>query len=228
MLELKAFHNEEDGQMYANQESVTGMFNVYWNFIYTGTPYALHRKVNQRNFGTGMSTRLAVIPLPDKGAASRHREVIENAEEVLIRLENDTSLPDNRWRARSMLDMCQNLRIYMVEIAGTESYDERMELLERNIRGETGLTALIETYMHDFIDDEVQELSRIKGLNSQFPEHFVCCGRGSSAGAAGCDYRTLFHSYQPQNHRSDSSAVSQSRTVWCRPVLCRTGKNRYS
>ena len=83
ILELKAFHNEEDGQMYANQESVTGMFNVYWNFIYTGTPYALHRKVNQRNFGTGMSTRLAVIPLPDKGTAQRHQEVIEGADEVL-------------------------------------------------------------------------------------------------------------------------------------------------
>ena len=55
VMELKAFHNEEEGQMYANQESYTGMFNVYWNFIYTGTPYALHRKVNPRNFGTGMS-----------------------------------------------------------------------------------------------------------------------------------------------------------------------------
>ena len=83
ILELKAFHNEEDGQMYANQESVTGMFNVFWNFIYTGTPYALHRKVNQRNFGTGMSTRLAVIPLPDKGTALRHQEVMEGAEEAL-------------------------------------------------------------------------------------------------------------------------------------------------
>ena len=38
ILELKAFHNEQDGQMYANQESVTGMFNVFWNFIYTGLP----------------------------------------------------------------------------------------------------------------------------------------------------------------------------------------------
>lgn len=75
VLELKAFHNEQDGQMYANQESVTGMFNVFWNFIYTGTPYALHRKVNQRNFGTGMSTRLAVIPLPDTGMADRHQQV---------------------------------------------------------------------------------------------------------------------------------------------------------
>ena len=83
ILELKAFHNEQDGQMYANQESVTGMFNVFWNFIYTGTPYALHRKVNQRNFGTGMSTRLAVIPLPDKGLAKRHQEVNPDANETL-------------------------------------------------------------------------------------------------------------------------------------------------
>ena len=83
VLELKAFHNEQDGQMYANQESVTGMFNVFWNFIYTGTPYALHRKVNQRNFGTGMSTRLAVIPLPDKGLAKRHQQVDPNANETL-------------------------------------------------------------------------------------------------------------------------------------------------
>ena len=83
ILELKAFHNEQDGQMYANQESITGMFNVFWNFIYTGTPYALHRKVNQRNFGTGMSTRLAVIPMPDKGAAQRHQQVDPDANETL-------------------------------------------------------------------------------------------------------------------------------------------------
>ena len=83
VLELKAFHNEQDGQMYGNQESITGMFNVFWNFIYTGTPYALHRKVNQRNFGTGMSTRLAVIPLPDKGMAQRHQKRDPRANETL-------------------------------------------------------------------------------------------------------------------------------------------------
>ena len=83
VLELKAFHNEQDGQMYANQESVTGMFNVFWNFIYTGTPYALHRRVNQRNFGTGMSTRLAVIPLPDIGNAARHQQVDLSANDKL-------------------------------------------------------------------------------------------------------------------------------------------------
>ncbi len=84
ILELKAFHNEEDGQMYANTESVTGMFNVYWNFVFTGTPYALGRKVNQRNFGNGLSTRLAVIPLPDKGIASRKQESNPQAGETLM------------------------------------------------------------------------------------------------------------------------------------------------
>ena len=89
-------------------------------------------------------------------------EELEQAEDVIRRLEDATSLADNKWRAGCMLDMCSNLRSYMIEIANTESYDQRMILLERNISGETGLTALIETYMHDFIDDEVQELSRLK------------------------------------------------------------------
>ena len=83
IMEIKSYHNETDGQMYANQESVTAMFNVFWNFVYTGTPYALHNKVSQRNFGTGLSTRLAVIPLPDKGTAKRHQEVLENLDETL-------------------------------------------------------------------------------------------------------------------------------------------------
>ena len=91
VLELKAFHNEEDGQMYANIESVTGMFNVFWNFIYTGTSYALSRKVTQRNFGNGLPTRLAVIPMPDVGMAQRHQKVdtkaLERLEEWAYRLD---------------------------------------------------------------------------------------------------------------------------------------------
>ena len=63
-LELKAFHNEEDGQMYQNQDSPVDKFDVTWNYIYTGTPIALKKKVNERNFGSGLSTRLAVIPMP--------------------------------------------------------------------------------------------------------------------------------------------------------------------
>jgi len=91
---------------------------------------------------------------------------LENAEEVLTRLEATTTLRDNRWRIQSMLGMCENLRAYMIQIAQEESYDERMDLLEKNIRGETGLTKLIETYMHDFIDDEVRELARLQGVIS--------------------------------------------------------------
>ena len=63
VFELKAFHNEEDNQQYRNKDAVTGPFDVFWNFIYTGTPYSLYRKVTKRNFGSGLSTRLAVLPL---------------------------------------------------------------------------------------------------------------------------------------------------------------------
>ncbi|MBO4892102.1 MAG: hypothetical protein J5502_05790 [Prevotella sp.] len=64
-MELKAFHNEKDGQMYSNLDSPVDEFRVTWNFIYTGTPIALKNKVNPKNFGSGLSTRLAVIPMPD-------------------------------------------------------------------------------------------------------------------------------------------------------------------
>ncbi|MDL2234935.1 sensor histidine kinase, partial [Christensenellaceae bacterium OttesenSCG-928-L17] len=88
--------------------------------------------------------------------------------EVLHRLEGTTTLRDNSWRIRSMLNWCENLRSYMVEIANTERYDDRIDLLDKNIRGETGLTALIETYMHDYIDDEVRELARLQSeINSR-------------------------------------------------------------
>ena len=62
-FELLAFHNEEDNQQYRNVDSVSGPFDVFWNFIYTGTPFSLYRKVTKANFGSGLSTRLAVIPL---------------------------------------------------------------------------------------------------------------------------------------------------------------------
>ena len=63
-LELKAFHNEEDGQAYSNVDSILQDFYVTWNYIYTGTPIALKKKVNEQNFGSGLATRLTCIPLP--------------------------------------------------------------------------------------------------------------------------------------------------------------------
>ena len=63
-MELKAFHNEKDGQMYQNSDSPVDEFHVTWNFIYTGTPIEKKKKVTPQNFGSGLSTRLAVIPMP--------------------------------------------------------------------------------------------------------------------------------------------------------------------
>ncbi|MBQ3156091.1 MAG: sensor histidine kinase [Clostridia bacterium] len=104
-----------------------------------------------------------IRPRMDNAADDLPMDVLDDAEAVLRRLETTTTLPDNRWRIQSMLDMCETLRRYMLDIALEESYDQRMLLLERNIRGETGLTLLIETYMHDYIGDEVRELARIQG-----------------------------------------------------------------
>lgn len=50
----------------------------------------------------------------------------------------------------------------MAEIADCPRYDDRMELLNRNISGETGLTRLIEQYMNDYLVDEVREMSRLQ------------------------------------------------------------------
>ena len=108
-----------------------------------------------------------IRPRSPQSVSSLPMTELDSAEEVLKRLEATTTLRDNRWRIESMLDMCHNLRSYMIEIAQEDSYDERMELLERNIRGETGLTMLIETYMHDYIDDEVRELARLQSAISR-------------------------------------------------------------
>ena len=73
-MELKAFHNEEDGQAYSNVDSIFQEFYVTWNYIYTGTPNALKKKVNEQNFGTGLATRLTCIPLPATNFEMMERE----------------------------------------------------------------------------------------------------------------------------------------------------------
>ena len=79
-LELKAFHNEEDGVAYSNNDSIFQEFNVYWNFIYTGTPVALKKKVNEQNFGSGLATRLTCIPLPATNFQMLNRERVVDLE----------------------------------------------------------------------------------------------------------------------------------------------------
>ena len=88
-MELKAFHNEEDGQMYMNVDSPVDNFTVTWNYIYTGTPNALKRKVNDKNFGSGLSTRLAVLPMPDTNF-----EMIEYEDEESIDWERFERMKD--------------------------------------------------------------------------------------------------------------------------------------
>ena len=121
-LELKAFHNEEDGQAYSNNDSVLQDFIVTWNFIYTGTPIALKKKVNEHNFGSGLATRLTCIPLPPTNFQMMSRERMVDVEsderlsewaERLDRMKGELTvqkLVDKlyEWTARRMEDAAEN------------------------------------------------------------------------------------------------------------------------
>lgn len=63
IMVLKSFHNEFDSQHYSNKQSVSGRFRVHWNQIETCTPPTLKRLVNERNFNSGLDTRMATIPM---------------------------------------------------------------------------------------------------------------------------------------------------------------------
>ena len=121
-LELKAFHNEEDGQAYSNNDSILQDFYVTWNFICTGTPIALKRKVNEQNFGSGLATRLTCIPLPATNFEMMSRESIVDYDSD-NRLKEWAEKPDRTkgelsvqkivdelydWTARRMADAAEN------------------------------------------------------------------------------------------------------------------------
>ena len=121
-LELKAFHNEEDGQAYSNVDSVLQNFIVTWNYIYTGTPIALKKKVNQQNFGSGLATRLTCIPLPATNFEMMARENIIDVDsdkrltewaEKLDRMKGELTVQKivdelYDWTARRMEDAKEN------------------------------------------------------------------------------------------------------------------------
>ena len=121
-LELKAFHNEEDGQAYSNLDSVVQNFFVTWNYIYTGTPIALKKKVNEQNFGSGLATRLTCIPLPSTNFEMMERERTVDFESdgrlkswafKLDRVKGELSLQKivdelYEWTARRMADAKEN------------------------------------------------------------------------------------------------------------------------
>ena len=121
-LELKAFHNEVDGQAYSNMDSILQDFNVYWNYVYTGTPIALKKKVNEQNFGSGLATRLTVIPLPPTNFEMMSRESAIDMDsderlkawaEKLDRMKGELSVQKivdelYDWTARRMADAADN------------------------------------------------------------------------------------------------------------------------
>ena len=121
-LQLKAFHNEEDGQAYSNVDSVFQEFYVIWNYIYTGTPIALKKMVNEQNFGSGLATRLTVIPLPATNFEMMSRESIVDYDsderlkewaEKLDRMKGELSVQKivdelYDWTARRMADAAEN------------------------------------------------------------------------------------------------------------------------
>ena len=121
-LELKAFHNEEDGQAYSNLDSVVQNFFVFWNYIYTGTPIALKKKVNAQNFGSGLATRLTCIPLPSTNFEMMTRESHVDFESdgrlkewafKLDRMKGELSVQKivdelYDWTARRMADAAEN------------------------------------------------------------------------------------------------------------------------
>ena len=121
-MELKAFHNEEDGQAYSNIDSILQDFYVTWNFICTGTPTALKKKVNEQNFGSGLATRLTCIPLPSTNFEMMSREKdldfssderLKEWAEKLDKMKGELSVQKivdelYDWTARRMMDAKEN------------------------------------------------------------------------------------------------------------------------
>jgi hypothetical protein len=103
-------------------DSILEDFYVTWNFICTGTPTALKKKVNEQNFGSGLATRLTCIPLPatDYEMMSRERNLdfdsdnrLKEWAEKLDRMKGELSVQKivdelYDWTARRMMDAKEN------------------------------------------------------------------------------------------------------------------------
>lgn len=89
---------------------------------------------------------------------------IVQASEIVTRLQETTTDSTNQWRLQSMLNLLTRLDEVMIELSETPGYDDRMISLENNIYIITGL---IETYMNDYISDELQVLANIQKVIQQ-------------------------------------------------------------
>ena len=93
-----------------------------WNFICTGTPTALKKKVNEQNFGSGLATRLTCIPLPSTNFEMMSREKdldfssderLKEWAEKLDKMKGELSVQKivdelYDWTARRMMDAKEN------------------------------------------------------------------------------------------------------------------------
>lgn len=64
-LHLKAFHNEPQGAFLKTSSAHVGEIDIFANFMYSGTEYALAKQVTPDNYGSGLPTRLTVVPMGD-------------------------------------------------------------------------------------------------------------------------------------------------------------------
>ena len=87
IMVLKSFHNEFDSQHYSNNQSVSGRFRIFWNQVETCTPPTLKRLVNERNFNSGLDTRMATIPM---GKPDFDMIPLESEDDMFLEKANET------------------------------------------------------------------------------------------------------------------------------------------
>lgn len=87
IMVLKSFHNEFDSQHYSNNQSVSGRFRIFWNQVETCTPPTLKRLVNERNFNSGLDTRMATIPM---GKPDFDMMPLESEDDMFLEKANET------------------------------------------------------------------------------------------------------------------------------------------
>lgn len=104
-------------------------------------------------------------------------EEVEHAEEVAKRLQNTTTIEDNKSRIKDILCLCAKLREKMKSIEASDSYDDRIDQLEYiNIT-----TSLIESGFHEYIYYEIRYLTELQGAANK-EANYVIVGSVISVG----------------------------------------------
>lgn len=84
---------------------------------------------------------------------------LNNARRTLKSLQQSTQQRGGQWRFRGMLNLCDRLEEFMIEVSETEEYDKRLEIVETEVYN---VTSLIDSYLQECIQDEIRELSDVR------------------------------------------------------------------